>query len=239
MQLGLKTIFGRLCDSGYDGSQTGSIKSEQLGPAAELEQVDQIAVAIMTVYSRGTRPEHKAKAHISDIVLEALNSFVWTDEHDLLAHNTGHGQNFLHICVTGDYARLLGFFLDHGCGDPEKQDRKDDFGRTARELAGVMERKEIELLLSSASTRTEPLPDLRGSYKPRQIEYADALRSRTLLTLHTRALTELAQRWIELRQVHSQTQEVIWELQSYGRWRKFDEPRFKRDNDRVKVRRMA
>lgn len=95
---------------------------------------------------------------------------MWTNEHDLLAHHTGHGQNFLHICVIGNYEKLLRFFLDHGCGDPEKLARRDDYGRTVRELACVMERKEINLLLSS--TRTEPPQDPKDSYE--QIKYAYA-----------------------------------------------------------------
>ena len=202
MQLGLKTICDRLCDSGYDGSQTASTKPGQPRAAAELEEVDQIAVAIMEVYGRGTngppqapsgsRPNnpkrhtgrspltHEAKTLISDIVLEALKSFVWPDEHDLLAHKTGHGQNFLHICVTGNYRRLLRFLLDHGCGDSEKRERKDDFGRTPHELARLMERNEIGLLLSLASARAQPPPDLRT---PHQIEYAYGWRFRIVLTL--------------------------------------------------------
>lgn len=50
---------------------------------------------------------------------------------------------------------------------------------------------------------------------------------------------ELAQRWLELRQTRSEAQEVIWDLQSSGEWRKFNEPGFERDNDRVKVRGMT
>ena len=187
MQLGLKTIFDRLCDSAYDGSPT---KSEQPRAAAELEEADQIAVAIMEFYGHGpggsrapsgSIPHHlkhnagqssakrEAKPPISDTVLDALSSFAWTDEHDLLAQNTGHKQNFLHICVTGNYGRLLAFLLDHGCGNSEKQERRDDFGRTPRELAGLMERNEIEVLLSSASARTGPSSTLG---KPHQTEYA-------------------------------------------------------------------
>ena len=177
-------------------------KPEQPRAAAELEEADQIAVAILEFYGRGTNgppqalsglkhndqkrhadqslPKHEAKTPISDIVLEALNSFVWPDEHDLLAHNTGHRQNFLHICVTGNYGRLMRFLLDHGCGASEKRERKDDFGRTPHELARLMERKEIGLLLSSASARAQPPPDLR---KPHQIEYAYGWRSWVVLTL--------------------------------------------------------
>ena len=157
---------------------------------AELQETDQIAIAILEFYGRGTNESaasgsklhdlephngqpsmaHETKAHISDTVLEALSGFVWTNEDDLLAHNTRHGQNFLHICVIGNYEKLLRFFLDHGCGDPEKLARRDDYGRTARELARVMERNEINLLLSS--TRTGPPQDLWDSYE--QIKYAYA-----------------------------------------------------------------
>ena len=198
----MKTICHRLCDSDYNGSQTGSTKPEQPRAAAELEEADQIAVAILEFYDRGTNGPSQAlggskynnqKRHagqsplkrevttpIADIVLEALDSFVWPDEHDLLAHNTGHQQNFLHICVTGNYGRLMRFLLDRGCGHSEKQARKDDFGRTPLELARSMERKEIGMLLSSASVRAQPPPDLRN---PHQIEYAYTWRFRAVLTL--------------------------------------------------------
>ena len=240
MQLGLKAIFDRLCASGYKGSQ---IPTERPRAAAELEESDQIAAAIIEFYglaaTRGPKnhdgPDHEAEAHVEDIVLEALSGFVWTNEHDLLAHEVGHRQNFLHICVIGDFGRLLKFLLHHGYGDQKKQERRDEFGRTASELAGQMERNDIRYLLSS--TRPGPRPDPRDSYY--QMKYACTWRYRILLILHASATLKLAQKWLDLRQMRSETQEVNWEPQPNGVWFKFNEPGFERNDARVKVRGMT
>ena len=166
----MKTIFGRLCASGYKSSQ---IPPERPRAAAELEEADRIAAAILEFYSpdvnrppQGTSGpkdhaglDHVAEAHVEDIVLEALSSFVWTNEHDLLAHEVGHRQSFLHICVIGDFGRLFKFFLHHGYG---AQKKPDEFGRTAIELAHYMERNNIKHLLFSI--QPGPRPDPRDSH---------------------------------------------------------------------------
>ena len=246
LQLGLKTIFGRLCASGYIGSQS---PRERPRAAAELEEADHIAAAIIEFYSLDTNrphpgtsgpkhhvgPVHEAEELVEDIVLEALSGFVWTDEHDLLAHEVGHRQNFLHICVVGEFGRLLIFLLHHGYGDQRQNERRDQFERTASELAHQMERKYIKNLLSS--TRPWPGPDPRDSSD--QMKYAYAWGSRIVLIFYTRTTIKLAQRWLDLRQVHSKTQEVNWDPQPNGAWAKFTEPGYERNDDRVKVRGMT
>ena len=246
LQLGLKAIFGRLCASGYKGSQ---IPRERPRAAAELEEADHMAAAIIEFYSLDTNrpppgtsgpkhhagPVHEAKEHVEDIVLEALSSFVWTDGHDLLAHEVGHRQTFLHICVIGEFGRLLTFFLHHGYGDQRQHERRDQFGRTASELAHQMERSYIKNLLSSTSPG--PPPDPRDSYD--QMKYAYAWGSRIVLIFYTRSTIKLAQRWLDLRQVRSKTQEVNWDPQPNGAWAKFTEPGYERNDARVKVRGMV
>ena len=240
MQLGLKTIFDRFCPSGYKGSQ---IPPERPRAEAELEEADQIATAIMGFYGLGTNrappgtsgPDHESEADVEDTVLEALSGFVWTDEHDLLAHEVGHRQNFLHICVIGDFGRLLQFFLHHGYGDQTKQERRDEFERTASELAHQMERNEIKYLLSS--TRPGTQPDPRDSDD--QMKYAYAWKFWVVLILHTSTTIKLAQKWLDFRQVHSETQEVNWDLQPNGAWGKYKETGFERNDARVKVRGMT
>ena len=181
LQLGLKTIIGRLCPAGYKGSQ---IPPERPRAAAELEEADSIAAAIIKFYSLDTNrpppdttgpkqhagPVQEAGEHVEGIVVEALSSFVWTDERELLAHEVGHRQNFLHICVIGQFGTLLTFLLHHGYGDQRQYERRDQFGRTASELAHQMQRDYIKNLLSS--TKPAPRPDPRGPYDQMKYAYA-------------------------------------------------------------------
>ena len=243
----MKTIFDRLCHSGYTGFQ---IPPERTRAGAELEEADQIAAAIIEFYGLVTDspppgtsgpeqyagPDREIEAPIlEDIVLKALSSFVWTGEHDLLAHEVGHRQNFLHICVIGGFGSLLKFFLHHGYGDQQTQERRDEFGRTAGELAHQMERNNIKDLLHS--TLPGPRPDPMDSYYQKM--YAYALRFRIVLILYTSTTRYVAQTWLDLRQMGSETREVTWDPQPNGAWVKFKEPGFKRNDARVKVRGTA
>jgi ankyrin repeat protein len=112
--------------------------------------------------------------HIEDEVLRALRSVAWTSEHDILKETTENGENLLHICVTGNYQRLLEFLLDHGCGDPDKQDRRDSLGRTPAQLARLMGRTTIAEMLTEGRGRP-PVLDVGGSDISEQNEYAMGL----------------------------------------------------------------
>lgn len=245
MQLALRTSFVRLHGPGYDRSQTGSRQSMP-EPAAELQEADQIAFAIMDFYKNHTSgssqtatqstPEGWATKDVEDLVSRALRSFSWTRDHDLLMENTGFRQNFLHVCAIGDYQRLLTFFLDHGCGDRAKQDRRDYFGRTAVELAHAMGRETIEGMLTWGLERDKPSPDVRGSDISEQITYALGLDLRIVLIICIRTLLELARTWRELRTGPSEEGEVIWEPQPGRKWLQTPLPRFRRNPERLQVR---
>jgi hypothetical protein len=129
----LRTIFVRLY--GSDSWKELSREPLRLEPATEQE-IDKIAAAILELHvsdtgSAGRRVkmpsslEIGGRKSVEDLVHKALSQFTWTDGDDVLSENTERGQNFLHLCVIGDYQVLLEFLLKYGCINPAIKEKKD------------------------------------------------------------------------------------------------------------------